>query len=279
MEALQPCGSFKARGIGFACKRYLERGHRRLLSSSGGNAGLAVAYAGRRLGASVTVVIPHTTTERARRLLRDEGAEVLAFGQSWQEAHEHAKTLLDSDSVYVHPFDDPLIWEGHASIISEIAASGLRPGAVVLSVGGGGLLSGVGMGMQKAGWSDVTIVTAETVGAESFYRSVHAGELVELESIASVATSLGAKKVTRQALEVARQLEVVPQVVTDREAVDACLLFADDHRVVTEPACGAALALAYKGAEVLREVHEILLVVCGGTGVGYDDLRALRETV
>ena len=99
MEALQPCGSFKARGIGFACQRYVSRGCRRLISSSGGNAGLAVAFAGRKLGAPVTVVVPHTTRERARRLLRDEGAEVLVFGQSWQEAHEHAQTLLDAGAA------------------------------------------------------------------------------------------------------------------------------------------------------------------------------------
>ncbi|KPK62696.1 MAG: serine dehydratase, partial [Gemmatimonas sp. SG8_38_2] len=112
MEALQPCGSFKARGIGFACQRHVADGRRRLVSSSGGNAGLALAYAGRRLGVPVTVVVPDTTTERARQLLRDEAAEVVVFGQSWQEAHEHAQTLLDADSAYIHPFDDPLIWEG-----------------------------------------------------------------------------------------------------------------------------------------------------------------------
>ncbi|MHC4093383.1 MAG: pyridoxal-phosphate dependent enzyme, partial [Planctomycetota bacterium] len=78
---------------------------------------------------------------------------------------------------------------------------------------------------------------------------------------------------------VSRRLRVVPHVVTDREAVDACLLFADDHRVVVEPACGAALALAYKGVQVLREAQNILLIVCGGSGVSYDELRELRNAV
>ena len=279
MEALQPCGSFKARGIGFACQRYAEQGRRRLVSSSGGNAGLAVAYAGRRLGVPVTVVVPHTTRERARQLLMEEGAEVVAYGRSWQEAHEHAQALLGPDAAYVHPFDDPLVWEGHSSIVGEIVASGLEPAAIVLSVGGGGLLSGVAMGLERVGWSDVTIVTAETVGADSFYQSVRAGELVELESISSVATTLGAKRVTSQALEVSRRLAVVPHVVTDREAVDACLLFADDHRVVVEPACGAALALAYGGVDVLREAGDVLLVVCGGSGVSYNELRELRSAL
>jgi L-serine/L-threonine ammonia-lyase len=114
MEALQPCASFKVRGIGFACRRHREQGRRRFVTSSGGNAGLAVAYAGRRLGVAVTVVVPETTPARAQRLIREESAEVVVRGQSWQEAHEHALSLVDGDAAYLHPFDDPLIWEGHA---------------------------------------------------------------------------------------------------------------------------------------------------------------------
>src|SRR6516165_4720853 len=72
LDALQPAGSFKLRGIGKACESYLEQGARRFVSSSGGNAGLAVAYAGRMLGVPVAVVVPETTTERAKELLRQE---------------------------------------------------------------------------------------------------------------------------------------------------------------------------------------------------------------
>src|SRR5712691_6543661 len=136
MEALQPCGSFKARGIGFACQRYLEQGRKRFVSSSGGNAGLAVAYSGRKLGVPVTVVVPENTSERAKQLIRDESAEVVVWGQSWQEAYQHALTLVDGEAAYLHPFDDPLIWQGHASLIDEVLAAGLEPDAVVLSVGG-----------------------------------------------------------------------------------------------------------------------------------------------
>ena len=92
-----------------------------------------------------------------------------------------------------------------------------------------------------------------------------------------MATTLGAKEVAAKALEVSGQLKVVPCVVSDREALDACLQFADDHRVVVEPACGAALALAYKGENVLQEAGNVLLVVCGGVGVTYRDLVELRK--
>jgi L-serine/L-threonine ammonia-lyase len=279
MEALQPCGSFKVRGIGFACQRHLERGRRRFVASSGGNAGLAVAYCGRRLGVPVTVVVPESTSERAQRLIRDESAEVVVHGQSWQEAHEHALTLVDGDAAYVHPFDDPLIWEGHASLVDEVVAAGLEPDAVVLSVGGGGLLCGVAEGLGRAGLTDVHLVTSETIGADSFHRAVLAGELVELARITSVATTLGAKKVARQALDVARRFRVTSRVVTDREAIRACLAFADDHRVVVEPACGAALALVYQNVDALRDAEDVLLIVCGGAGVTYPELVALEAGV
>ena len=83
MDALQAPGSFKIRGVGHACTEYVNRGARRLVSSSGGNAGLAVAYAGRSMGVPVTVVVPQTTSERAKELLRLEDAEVIVHGASW----------------------------------------------------------------------------------------------------------------------------------------------------------------------------------------------------
>jgi L-serine/L-threonine ammonia-lyase len=197
-------------------------------------------------------------------------------GQSWQEAHEYALRLVDAEAAYLHPFDDPLLWEGHASLIDEVLTAGLEPDVVVFAVGGGGLLCGIAEGLQKTGVRKVTIVTSETVGAESFYKSVQAGELIELASISSVATTLGAKQVAPQALKVSRTFTVTPHVVTDREAIDACLLFADDHRIVVEPACGAALALVYQSVEALQDAKEILVIVCGGAGVSYGKLVELK---
>jgi L-serine/L-threonine ammonia-lyase len=277
LEAVQPCGSFKVRGIGHLCQAQRERGCQRFVSSSGGNAGLAVAYSGRKLGVPVTVVVPETTSLRARQAIEAEAANVIVYGQSWQEAHEHALSLLTDDAFYVHPFDHPLLWEGHASLVDEIAASGLKPDAIVLSVGGGGLLAGVAHGLQQRGWHDVALITAETIGADSYARSLAAGGVIELERITSIATSLGAKRVATRAFEVSRELTTHARVVNDLSALRACLRFADDHRLVVEPACGAALALVYEGAPVLDAFHEIVLIVCGGAGVSHPDLVALEQ--
>ncbi|MGB8973044.1 MAG: pyridoxal-phosphate dependent enzyme, partial [Pseudomonas capeferrum] len=244
LDALQPCGSFKLRGVGHACEVHHARGARHFVSSSGGNAGLAVAYAGRKLGVPVTVVVPETTTERAKELLRLEDANVVVHGSSWQEANELAQTLLGSGDAFIHPFDDPLLWAGHASLIDEVAASRVKPDAVVLSVGGGGLLSGVVEGLKRNGWDDVPVLAVETTGAASLHAAVQAGHPVELERLASVATSLGAKRVADQALECVRSHPVHSHLVSDRAALEACERFLRDHRVLVEPACGAALALA-----------------------------------
>ncbi|HDS1817889.1 TPA: pyridoxal-phosphate dependent enzyme [Pseudomonas putida] len=263
LDALQPCGSFKLRGVGHACEVHHARGARHFVSSSGGNAGLAVAYAGRKLGVPVTVVVPETTTERAKELLHLEDAKVVVHGSSWQEANELAQTLLGSGDAFIHPFDDPLLWTGHASLIDEVAASGLKPDAVVLSVGGGGLLSGVVEGLKRNGWGDVPVLAVETTGAASLHAAMQAGHPVELERIASVATSLGAKRVADQALECARNHPLHSHLVSDRAALEACERFLLDHRVLVEPACGAALAVAYE-AEKLANYNNVLIVVCGG---------------
>ncbi len=279
LEAVQPAGSFKIRGIGFACEERRRRGARRFVSSSGGNAGLAVAYAGRRLGVPVTVVVPETTSERARALIRLEDAEVIVHGGSWSEANAHALSLLGPDDAFLHPFDDPLLWQGHASMIDEVARAGLVPDAVVLSVGGGGLLCGVVEGLQRAGWHGVPVLAVETEGAESFARALQAGHPVELPGIASIATSLGARAVCERAVEWARRHPIESLVLPDRAAVAACLAFLDDHRVLVEPACGAALAAVYGQAPTLREHATILVIACGGVGATLAQLQAWREAL
>ncbi|MEJ7138428.1 pyridoxal-phosphate dependent enzyme [Amphibiibacter pelophylacis] len=276
MEALQPPGSFKLRGVGLACEHHARRGARRLVSSSGGNAGLAVAWSGRALGLPVTVVVPQTTPQRALQALRDLGAEVQVHGASWQEAHSAALALITADAALIHPFDDPLLWQGHASLIAEAARQGPKPGAVVLSVGGGGLLAGVVRGLQEQGWHDVPVLAVETEGAASFRAATLAGQTVDIGAITSRATSLGARRVCEQALRCWREHPVHSVLVSDAQAIAASLRFVDQHRVVVEPACGASLAvLAPQGPlhPVLARSHEVLAIVCGGATAGVEMMR------
>ena len=273
LDALQPPGSFKIRGIGHACQEYVRRGAGRLISSSGGNAGIAVAYAGRHLSVPVLIVVPETTSELARALIRREGAEVIVHGDSWQEANELAESTVEESDVLVHPFDDPLVWQGHSTLIDEVAGSGIRPAAVVVSVGGGGLLCGLVEGMRQNGWSDVPVIAVETEGADSLAQSVRAGHRVELPAITSLAITLGAKKICQRAFDCTRAHPLRSIVVSDRAAVSACQRFLADHRVVVEPACGASLATVYDDAGELEDFESVLVVVCGGATTTLEQLR------
>jgi L-serine/L-threonine ammonia-lyase len=272
LDNLQPSGSFKLRGIGLSARRAVERGARSLVSSSGGNAGLAAAWAGRALGVPVRVVVPVTTAATRREMLAALGAEVTIHGAAWDDAHAHATELAATEGGHVlHPFDHPDVWEGHATVVAESAAE-LRdpPGAVVVAVGGGGLLCGVVQGMHDAGWRDAPVVAAETEGAASYAAALAAGHPVTLPAITSLAITLGARRVCDRAVAWASDHDIRSVVCTDREAVAACRRFADEHRMLVEPACGAALA----ALDHLGDVGSVLVVVCGGAGVTLAELEA-----
>ncbi len=272
LDAMQPSGSFKLRGIGAAGEHYVKVGKRRFVSSSGGNAGIAVAYVGRKLGVPVVVVVPESTTELAKSLIRQEDAEVIVHGATWMEANAHAQSLVDDATAFIHPFDNPLLWAGHASMIDEVAQAGESFDAVVLSVGGGGLMSGIVEGLDRNGLK-TPVIAVETEGAASLYRAVEAGHPIELPAITSIATTLGAKQVCQQAFDLTRTHDIRCALVSDKAALTACARFLDDHRILVEPACGAALAMAYDKAPALDGFGKILMVVCGGATASLEQIR------
>ncbi|KFC73896.1 putative L-serine ammonia-lyase [Bosea sp. LC85] len=278
LESLQPSGSFKLRGIGLACQEHAKRGVKRFVSSSGGNAGIAVAYAGRELDIPVTVVVPETTSPRACRLISDMNADVLIHGASWQAANERALSMLGDNDAFIHPFDDPVVWRGHSTIIDEVVEDGVQPDLVVLSVGGGGLLSGVVEGLQRHKLN-IPVLAVETTGASAFAQSVARGERIVLPAIESIATSLGARQVSEHAFALAADHRIDCAVVSDLQAVDACLRFLDDHRVVVEPACGASIATIYENVKELADYQNILVIVCGGATSTVEQLNTWRHSL
>jgi L-serine/L-threonine ammonia-lyase len=278
MEALQPVGSFKIRGIGAVCETYARQGKTRFVSSSGGNAGIAAAYAGRQLNIPVTVVVPETTTARAKALIEQEGAEVIVHGASWMEANALAQSLLDDSSAFIHPFDNAEMWAGHGSLIDEAVEADIGFDSVIVAVGGGGLLSGVIAGLQRNGLGQLPVLAVETHGADSLAQSVAAGKRIELPAITSIATSLGAKAVCENAFAVTQQHNVRCATVTDAQALAACEQLLHDHRVLVEPACGAALATLYSSdAALLCEFQRPLVVVCGGATATLEQIQAWRK--
>lgn len=275
MECYQHASSFKIRGMGASCQRFVSEGKKKLFCSSGGNAGYAIAYAGRKLGAEVTVVVPAATSEHVRQAIKSEGAKVIPFGENWNDAHTEAMRLAWLNlGGYIHPFDNAVAWEGHSSLIDEAVSQCDKPDAIVLSVGGGGLFCGVMQGLQRhSDWRNIPVITAETEGAASLYKSIKAGQLICLEAITSVAVTLGVKEVAAQALKFGQLSQVTPITVTDLEAIEACQRFIEDHRVVVEPACGAALSVIYQNHTAIEKAQSVLVIVCGGFGVTPESLE------
>ncbi len=277
MEATQPCGSFKLRGMQYACKAAIEGGAKKLLASSGGNAGLAVAYAGCSWNIPTTIVLPDTTPENVVDEMKRYGAEVIIEGHAWDDANEYCLALCEKDPeyAYIPPFDHPDLWAGHSTMVDEIVNQcPVKPDAIILSVGGGGMMNGVIEGLERNGWEDVKVIAVETDGAASLNAALKAGGPVTIDDITSVAKSLGAKKVAEKAYENAVKYDVISHIVDDNSAMKACVRFADEHRTLVEPACGASLSVVYDNADVLNGYDNIVVIVCGGSKV---DLALIDE--
>jgi L-serine/L-threonine ammonia-lyase len=274
MECYQPTGAFKIRGIGRLCQHYVSQGKNHLISSSGGNAGLAVAYAGKKLNVNVTVFIPSTSKPIYINALKQQGATVCVAGDVWDDAHAEAlKFSQEVNGAYIPPFDHPLIWEGHSTLIDEVAAEGIKPEAVVAAVGGGGLACGILAGMHQQGWQDVPFFGVETEGAASFAAAMAENKRVRLPKIDTIATSLGAKQIAQKLFDWRKEHELHALTVSDRSAVLACESFLNDHRVLVEPSSGAALSVIYEQRPELAAYASILVVVCGGIGISLDLLK------
>ena len=116
-------------------------------------------------------------------------------------------------------------------------------------------------------------MTVETAGAASLNRSLKNGKIVELKKITSLATSLGAKKVSEGAFQLAKGHKIASTLVSDLDTLTACERFLSDHKILVEPACGAALSPVYNKMQDLRNFNKILVIVCGGSTTSIDDIR------
>uniref|UniRef100_K1PSK8 L-serine ammonia-lyase n=1 Tax=Magallana gigas TaxID=29159 RepID=K1PSK8_MAGGI len=238
------------------------KGCKRVVCASGGNGGLAAAYAARLLNLPATIVLPTTTPDFMAQKIRDQEATVEVQGSVWDESNQ----------------------EGHESLIVETKQQlPCPPDVVVASVGGGGLLCGVIQGMQRVGWGHIPVVAMETEGADCLNVSLRENKVATIPAITSVAKCLGALTPCTKVFELCQKNKVISKLCTDKQAINACLKFADDHRQLVEPACGASLAAVYSGIlkdlqtqGQLGEIKSALIVVCGGSAVTLDALTCSR---
>ncbi|CAL9731565.1 hypothetical protein MOUN0_M00386 [Monosporozyma unispora] len=300
-ECLQPSGSFKSRGIGNLILknaiRIQKEGKKipQVFASSGGNAGFAAATACQRLSLPCTVVVPTATKQRMVEKIKNTGAKVIINGNHWKEADMHLKgKIMDQidqssiEPIYVHPFDNPTIWEGHSSMVDEIMETLNEQNVninnvkgIVCSVGGGGLYNGIIQGLEKYNLAtEIPIVGVETTGCHVFNTSMKLGKQVEFEKITSIATSLGTASISRQTFEYAHKYNTKSVVVDDTKVIETCLRYTQDFNMVAEPAMGASLHMAYNVnllekalGNKLSPKDVILIIACGGSSNTVQDLE------
>jgi threonine dehydratase len=269
LELLQRTGSFKARGAA-AKLLSLDEAERAagVVAVSGGNHGIAVAVMAAALDVKATVVMPRSAPARAIEIAEEAGASVrLTDGMG--SAFALVNDLRDEGLTLVHPFDDPVVVAGQGTVGLEFAQDAVDELTdVVVSVGGGGLISGVAAAL-RALRPRVRIWGVETEGAEAMAEALKAGGPVPVE-VSSISTTLSAPSVAPLTYEHVAALVGEVLVVPDREAVRGCLELAEHAKVWTEPAAGCLLPAARRIVERVGPDARLGLVVCGGNASAAD---------
>lgn len=275
IELLQLGGSFKVRGA-FNTMLQLSAGERRagVVAVSGGNHGIAVALAAAALRIPATVLMPATTPRTSIAAARGHGAEVVLL-DTIAEAFDQAEQRGRAGAQVIHPFDDPEVIAGQGTLGLELLEDAPDVTDIIASIGGGGLISGL-IAAVKPQRPDIRIWGVETAGADAMSQALAAGHPVRLDSITSIAKTLGAPAVSERTLEfVSRGVEDV-LVVPDSEAVTAIGTLADELNVITEPAAACTWSAALRLRDRLPTEARVALVLCGGN-VSLDDIVGWRS--
>jgi threonine dehydratase len=273
LETLQPTHSFKVRGA-FSALTRLTADQRKLgvVTASGGNHGLAVAYAAAKLGIPASVYLPESATEAKLAVIRRLGPEIVIHGKAWDDANALAIDVArKSARAYIHPFDNANVMAGQATLVTEILQH-LEPDLIVASIGGGGLISGILSAVRHFSPS-TRVFGVETEGADSMYRSRKAGRIVELPAITSIAETLGARKTEKFQFEIVCEHVADLVTVTDESAIRALLELLELEKLLAEPAASCSVAALLEGKIPFESGDDVVVVLCGAN-IGMDKVRS-----
>jgi threonine dehydratase len=274
LELLQRTGSFKARG---ATAKLLsltpEERSAGVVAVSGGNHGIAVAEMAAALGIDAAVVMPESASSRTVAACRATGSDV-HLTPDIAGAFALAAELQGAGRTMVHPFDDPVVVAAQGTVGLELAedAGGLTD--VLVSIGGGGLVSGVAAAL-RATRPGVRIWGVETTGAEALSAAITAGGPTPV-TLSSIVTSLSAPSASRLTYEHVTALVTDVVVVPDAEAVRGTLDLAAHAKLWTEPAAGCLVPAARRILDRVGPGARLGLVVCGGNAT-FADVAAWAE--
>lgn len=269
LESMQVTGSFKARGATYkALTLAPEEARRGLVTASGGNHGLGVAYAGRLIGAPVTIYLPANAPAAKAEKLEQWGARVIRAGAVWDEADAAARRIAKSEGLtYVHAFADPAVIAGQGTVGLEILEDAPETDVLLVAIGGGGLISGVGLAV-KALRPALRLIGVEPVGAATLFESVRAGAVIELPRITTAANTLAPRQSAAINLEIIRATVDDIVLVTDEEMREAARRLWFEMGIAAELSGAAAVAALLAGRAGVEARHPCALVC----GVGTDGL-------
>ncbi len=274
LELFQKTGSFKPRGAFNKMLLHLDEAQERgVVAVSGGNFAQGVAYAGHVLGIRTRIIMPQYTPANYIEATESYGAEV-EFAPDVQTAFHIAEEYNRQGWDYCHPYDDPEVMAGHGTIGLEIVQDVPEISDVIISVGGGGLMSGITVAIKELK-PDVRIWTVETEGADAMGRALQAGHVVHIQPT-SLAKTLSAPYVATDALRIAQQLVQEHVIVTDKEAFEAQRFLLERAKVLTELAASCTLAAAERLRDHFSADNHVALVLCGGN-VSLDTLAEYKH--
>jgi threonine dehydratase len=269
LELFQKTGSFKPRGAFNKMLKHLEAAKAHgVVAVSGGNFAQGVAYAGHVLGVRTRILMPDYTPKNYLDATKSYGAEIELFPDI-KSAFEAAEAYKGQGWQSFHPFDDPEVMEGYGTIGLELVEDIRRLTDVIVSVGGGGLMSGTTVAI-KGLRPEVRVWSVETEGADALGQALQAGQVVHIQPT-SLAKTLGAPYVAADALTVVQQHIAQHIVVSDREAYEAERFLLERAKVLTELAASCTLAAADRIRDKLTADGHLALILCGGN-VSLDSL-------
>ncbi len=269
LECLQVSGSFKARGASSKLTALDDAAVRRgLVTASGGNHGLGVAYAGWRAGVPVTVFLPESTPGPKADKLRAWGAEVIVGGAVWDDANRAALAASErSGMTYVHPFADADVIAGQGTVALEVLEEAPGIDTLLVAIGGGGLIAGTATAALalKPG---IRVIGIEPVGAPTLSRSVAAGRLVTLDAIETRAGTLAPRRSEQINLDLIRAHVDDIVLVDDDALMRAARWLWFEMGLAVELSAAAGIAALLEGAYRPAAGESVCAIICGAGSDG-----------
>jgi threonine dehydratase len=275
-EMFQRTGSYKIRGP-LNKFRYLTEEQRKngVICSSAGNHAQGVALAAAIYKMRAVVVMASNATQSKVDATRAYGAEVVQYGNIWDEANEKAKQLqAEQNLTYIHPFDDIQLITGQGTVGMELYEDFPEIDVAVVPIGGGGLISGTSMAL-KANNPKIRIVGVESSGAPGMRRSIDEGHVVTLDKVDCVIDGLVVKRVGQTTFSIVQKF--VDDIVTlpDRDIFDAVIWTMSHCKLVVEGAAAAPVAALLHGLIKAPAGAKVACVLSGGN-VNLDQIKHLK---